>query len=76
MASGHGMYNAYTAQERAKIGKYAAEHGPAKTVRHCSKLRFQTTECPDVGHIFPGSWCVCHMKQTMEGHLISFFLRA
>ena len=33
-----GKYNAYTAQERARIGKYAAEHGPVKTVRHCSKL--------------------------------------
>ena len=38
MASGRGKYNAYTAQERARIGKYAAEHSPAKTVRHCSKL--------------------------------------
>ena len=25
VASGHGMYNAYTVQEKAKIGKYAAE---------------------------------------------------
>ena len=38
VASGRGKYNAYTAQERARIGKYAAEHGPAKAVRHCSKL--------------------------------------
>ncbi len=33
-----GKYNDYTAEERAQIGKYAAEHGPAKAVRHCSKL--------------------------------------
>ena len=33
-----GKYNKYTAEERAQIGKYAAEYGPAKAVRHCSKL--------------------------------------
>ena len=33
-----GKYNECTAEERAQIGKYAAEHGPAKAVRHCSKL--------------------------------------
>ena len=34
VASGRGKYNAYTAQERAKN---AAEHGSAKTVRHCPR---------------------------------------
>ena len=28
----------YTAEERAKIGKYAAENGPARAVRHFSKV--------------------------------------
>ena len=35
--SGHGKYE-YTPEERAQIGKFAAEHGPAKAVRHFSKL--------------------------------------
>lgn len=37
-SKGRGKYNQYTAKERAQIGKYAAEHGPARAVRHCSKL--------------------------------------
>lgn len=32
-----GKYNDYTPEERAKIGKYAAENGPARAVRHFSK---------------------------------------
>lgn len=35
---GRGKYNEYTSEVRAQIGKYAAEHGPAKAVRHFSKL--------------------------------------
>ena len=35
---GRGKYNEYTPEERAQIGKFAAEHGPAKAVRHFSKL--------------------------------------
>ena len=35
---GRGKYNDYTAEERAKIGKYAAENGPARAVRHFSKI--------------------------------------
>ena len=31
-------YNEYTAEERAKIGKYAAENGPARAVRHFSTI--------------------------------------
>ena len=30
--SGHGKYNEYMLEERAQIGKFAAEHGPAKAV--------------------------------------------
>ena len=29
-----GKYNSYTPQQRAKIGKYAAENGPTKTAKH------------------------------------------
>ena len=36
--SGCGKYNEYTPEERAQIGKFAAEHGPTKAVRHFSKL--------------------------------------
>ena len=36
--SGHGKYNEYTPEERAQIGKFATEHGPAKAVRHFSQL--------------------------------------
>ena len=32
-----GQYNVYTAKERAQIGKYAAENGPAAAGRHFSK---------------------------------------
>ena len=35
---GLGQYNVYTAKERAQIGKYAAENGPASAVRHFSKV--------------------------------------
>ena len=35
---GRGKYNDYTAEERAKIGKYAEENGPARAVRHFSKI--------------------------------------
>ena len=31
-------YNDYTATERAQIGKYAAENGPACAVRHFSQV--------------------------------------
>ena len=34
---GRGQYNVYTAKERAQIGKYAAENGPAAAVMHFSK---------------------------------------
>ena len=34
---GRGHYNIYTAKERAQIGKFAAENGPASAVRHFSK---------------------------------------
>ena len=33
-----GKYNDYTSKERALIGKYAAENGPAKATRHFSQL--------------------------------------
>ena len=36
--SGRGKYNEYTPEEKAQIGKFAAEQGPAKAVRHFSKL--------------------------------------
>lgn len=35
---GRGKYNDYTAKERAQIGKYAAENGPARAVRHFSSI--------------------------------------
>ena len=34
--SERGKYNEYTAEERAHIGKFVAENGPAKAVRHFS----------------------------------------
>ena len=36
--SGRGKHNEYTPEEKAQIGKFAAEHGPAKAARHFSKL--------------------------------------
>ena len=36
--AGRGKYNDYMAEERGMIGKYAAEHGPAKAARYYSKL--------------------------------------
>lgn len=33
-----GRYNSYTAEQRASIGKYAAENGPTKAARRFSKL--------------------------------------
>ena len=30
-------YNDYTPEEKARIGRYAAENGPARAVQHCSK---------------------------------------
>ena len=33
-----GRYNKYTPEERASIGKYAAENGSTKAARHFSKL--------------------------------------
>ena len=33
-----GKYNDYTPEERARIGKYAAENGPVRAVRYCSKV--------------------------------------
>ena len=36
-SKGFGRYE-FTVKERAQIGKYAAEHGPAKAVHHCSKV--------------------------------------
>ena len=41
-SSGRGKYNEYTAEERARIGKYAAENGPARAVRHFSHLLGRT----------------------------------
>lgn len=35
---GCSKYNDYMVTERAQIGRYTAEHGPAKAVRQCSKL--------------------------------------
>ena len=35
---GRWQYNVYTAKERALIGEYAAENGPASAVRHFSKV--------------------------------------
>ena len=37
LRKGREQYNVYTAKERAQIGKYAAENGPAAAVRHFSK---------------------------------------
>ena len=31
-------YNAYTPEQRAQVGKYAAENGPARATRHFSTL--------------------------------------
>ena len=33
-----GKYNHYTAEERAMIGRYAAENGPTRASKHFSKL--------------------------------------
>ena len=33
-----GKYNEYTSEERAQIGKYAAENGPTRAARHFSEL--------------------------------------
>ena len=33
---GREKYNEYTPKERVMIGKYAAENGPARTIRHFS----------------------------------------
>ena len=32
------LYNGYSATERAKIGKYAAENGPTRASRHFSEV--------------------------------------
>ena len=37
-ASPRGKYNDYTPQERAWIGKYAAENGPTKAAKHFSQV--------------------------------------
>ena len=33
-----GKYNCYTPEQRASIGKYAAENGPTKAARHFTKI--------------------------------------
>lgn len=33
-----GKYNSYTPQQRAKIGKYAAENGPTKATKHFTAI--------------------------------------
>lgn len=33
-----GRYNSYTPEQRASIGKYAAENGPTKAARHFTKI--------------------------------------
>ena len=33
-----GKYNSYTPQQRAKIGKYAAENGPTKAAKHFTTI--------------------------------------
>ena len=48
---GRGKYNEYTSEVRAQIGKYAAEHGPAKAVRHFSKLSSPRTQLSTVSSI-------------------------
>ena len=37
-ASPQGKYNDYTPQERAWIGKHAAENGPTKAAKHFSQV--------------------------------------
>jgi len=41
----HGKYNRYSPQQRAAIGKYAAENGPTQAARHFSdKLKMNILE--------------------------------
>ena len=40
---GRGKYNEYTEEERAMIGKYAAENGPARAVRYFSDRKLPET---------------------------------
>ena len=37
-----GTYNKYLPEERARIGKYTAEYGPAKASKHFSKSLLKT----------------------------------
>jgi len=40
-----GKYNQYSPQQRAAIGKYAAENGPTRVARHFSdKLKMKISE--------------------------------
>ena len=41
----------YSAEDHARIGKYAAEHGPAKAARHFSSLLKHP--CPGIHGAFP-----------------------
>ena len=38
-----GPYNRYTAEERARIGRYTAENGPTNASRHFLKQALQAT---------------------------------
>ena len=62
--SGRGKYNKYTPEERAQIGKFAAEHGPAKAVRHFSKLLSRKVQLSihSSACIFP----LRHLDRTFE----------
>ena len=62
--SGRGKYNEYTPEERAQIGKFAAEHGPAKAVRHFSKLLSRKVQLSihSSASIFP----LRHVNQTFK----------
>ena len=63
-ASGRGKYGEYTPEERAQIGKFAAEHGPAKAVRHFSKLLSRKVQLSI--HSSASIFALRHLDRTFE----------
>ena len=59
-----GKYNSYTPEERAKIGKYAAENGSTRAARYFSELLeivqrmvpFRLKNSARAADIFQGTW--------------------
>ena len=49
-----GKYNCYTPEQRASIGKYAAETGPTKAARHFTKI---LGSCVNEIRVFEGVEC-------------------